>query len=92
MDAAASPPWHFARTATDLTERSTHMRKFIISTIALASLASVAFLYSAGPADAKKMTCQQKAAACESRCARRGGDWVACIYRTCVHQYGTCGN
>jgi hypothetical protein len=68
------------------------MRKFIIPALALASVASVTLLYSAGPADAKKSTCQLKAQACEQRCAKRGGDWVACIYRTCVHQYGTCGN
>lgn len=91
MDAAASPPWHQVGTATDLTERSTHMRKFIISTLALASLASMTLLYPTSPAVAKKMTCQQKAQACEQRCAKRGGDWVACIYRTCNKQYGTCG-
>ena len=38
------------------------MRKSIISTVALASLASLTLLYSAGPADAKRMTCEQKAA------------------------------
>lgn len=67
------------------------MRKSIISTVALASLASLTLLYSAGPADAKRMTCEQKAAACERRCTSRGGDWTGCIYRTCSKQYGTCG-
>jgi hypothetical protein len=37
------------------------------------------------------MTCQQKAAACESRCARAYKDYTECIYRTCTKQYGTCG-
>jgi hypothetical protein len=67
------------------------MRKSIISTVALASLASAMLLSPTGPAVAKKMTCEQKAAACERRCAGRGGDWMACINRTCDKQYGTCG-
>ena len=67
------------------------MRKSIISAMALASLASLTVLYSAGPAEAKKMTCQQKAAACERRCAAAYKDYMPCIYRTCNKQYGTCG-
>jgi hypothetical protein len=67
------------------------MRKSFISVLALASLAAVTFLYSAGPADAKKSICQQKAAACENRCAAQYKDYMPCIYRTCVKQYGTCG-
>ena len=67
------------------------MRKSIISTIALASLASVTLLYSAGPADAKRLTCVQKAYDCERRCARAYKDYGNCIHRTCTRQYGTCG-
>jgi len=67
------------------------MRKTLNSIIALASLASVTLLYSTAPAAAKRDTCQRKAAACESRCAATYKDWVPCVYRTCVKQYGTCG-
>ena len=68
-----------------------HMRKYIISTAVLGSLASATLLYSPVPAEAKKMTCQQKAKACERRCAAANKDFIACINRTCDRQYGTCG-
>jgi hypothetical protein len=67
------------------------MRKSISSTVAWAGLASLMLLYPAGPAAARKMTCLQKAQACESRCARAYRDYLPCIYRTCGKQYGTCG-
>ncbi|HEY6992833.1 MAG TPA: hypothetical protein VH397_03915 [Xanthobacteraceae bacterium] len=67
------------------------MRKFIIiSTAVLGSLAWMAFLYAVGPADAARMTCEQKAA-CERRCAAPHQDYAPCIVRTCNKQYGTCG-
>jgi hypothetical protein len=67
------------------------MRKSIISTVALAILASVTLLFATGPAAAKKMTCLQKARACEHRCIVAYKDYGTCIYRTCTKQYGTCG-
>jgi hypothetical protein len=67
------------------------MRKSIISAIALGTLASVALLYATAPAAAARKTCEQRAAACESRCAKAYKDYTPCIYRTCVKQYGTCG-
>jgi uncharacterized membrane protein len=91
MDAAASPHLLFSAHRNDFIERRTHMRKSIISTVALASLASVTLLYATGPAAARKMTCQQKAQACENRCAAQYKDYTTCIYRTCTKQYGTCG-
>ena len=68
------------------------MRKLTLSAVALAGLASLALLSAATPAAAKKMTCLQKAQACERRCAARYQDYVPCIHRTCDKQYGTCGN
>jgi hypothetical protein len=68
------------------------MRKFIVSAITLVSLSSMSFLAAAGPASAKKMTCLQKAQACERRCAKSYSDWNNCVVRTCNVQYGTCGN
>jgi hypothetical protein len=67
------------------------MSKSIISTIALGSLALVALLYATAPAAAARKTCEQRASACESRCAKAYKDYTPCIYRTCVKQYGTCG-
>ncbi len=69
------------------------MRKSISSIVALAGLASMMLLYPTGPAAAKKMTCVQKAQACERRCAARNSEsnWMNCVYRTCGKQYGTCG-
>jgi hypothetical protein len=67
------------------------MRKFIISTVALGSLASVVPVYATAPAVAARQTCLQKAQACERRCAARYEHYTACIYRTCNTQYGTCG-
>jgi hypothetical protein len=45
------------------------MRKLIIWTTVLGSLAWMMLVYAIGPADAAKSTCQVKAAACESGCA-----------------------
>jgi hypothetical protein len=69
------------------------MRNSLISIVALASLASVTLLSAASPAAARLKTCQQKATACENRCAGRydSNNYVNCIYRTCAKQYGTCG-
>jgi hypothetical protein len=67
------------------------MRKAIISTVALGSLGVAALLHATGPAAAARQTCEQKAAACESRCAKAYKDYTPCIYRTCAKQYGTCG-
>jgi hypothetical protein len=69
------------------------MREFLTSIVALASLASVTLLSAANLAAAKPMSCQQKATACENRCAGRydSNNYVNCIYRTCAKQYGTCG-
>jgi hypothetical protein len=69
------------------------MRDSLISIVALAGLASFTLLSAANPAAAKARTCQQKATACESRCAGRydSNNYVNCIYRTCAKQYGTCG-
>jgi hypothetical protein len=69
------------------------MRDSLISIVALASLASFMFLSAASPAAARPKTCQQKATACESRCAGRfdSNNYVNCVYRTCAKQYGTCG-
>ena len=68
------------------------MQKLIASTVALASLAALSIVIPAGPAAAAKMTCQQKASACERRCAARYQDYMSCINRTCDKQYGRCGN
>lgn len=67
------------------------MRKFIYSTAVIGALASLTLLSSAAPADAKKMTCQAKAQACERRCAANYSNWNDCVYRTCTKQYGSCG-
>jgi hypothetical protein len=67
------------------------MRKSIISAVALGSLAVTALLYATAPAAAARRTCEQRATACESRCAKAYKDYTPCIYRTCVKQYGTCG-
>ncbi|MBI5318034.1 hypothetical protein [Bradyrhizobium sp.] len=67
------------------------MRKLILSTVTLAGLASL-LLSAAGPAAAAKMTCLQKAQACERRCAAQYKDYPTCIHRTCDKQYGRCGN
>jgi hypothetical protein len=45
------------------------MRKPIIWTAVLGSLAWMMLVYATAPAGAAKSTCQVKAAACESRCA-----------------------
>ena len=66
------------------------MRKTLNSIIALVSLALVPLMYSTAPAAAKD-ACQMKAEACERRCMRAYKEYTACIYRTCVKQYGTCG-
>jgi hypothetical protein len=66
------------------------MRKSIISTFALASLASVALLQATAPAAAARKSCLQKAQSCEQRCAGRYSDWVPCISRTCNPQYDNC--
>lgn len=67
------------------------MRKSIIAAAVLGSLAWMVLLYAVGPSDAARMTCEQKAAACEMRCARAYKNYTDCIYRTCSKQYGTCG-
>lgn len=43
------------------------MRKSIIWTAVLGSLAWMALVYAIGPTDAARVTCEQKAAACERR-------------------------
>jgi hypothetical protein len=63
--------------------------KSIIPTAALAGLAAGTLLYSAAPADAKSQ-CLTKHQSCESRCAKRYGDFLPCIYRTCNKQYDNC--
>jgi hypothetical protein len=45
------------------------MRKAMVSTVALGSLAWIALLYATAPAAAARQTCLQKAQACERRCA-----------------------
>lgn len=70
------------------------MLKSIISTIAVASLASVTLLYSADPAAAKKLnSCQIKHSYCSERCIMRndGAQVDACIRRTCDVQHRGCG-
>ena len=66
------------------------MRKSIISTLALASLASLMLLYPVGPADAKKAACLSKYYKCSSRCFNNNnpGD---CVVRTCERQLSNCG-
>jgi hypothetical protein len=66
------------------------MRKSIISTIALASLASVTLLYAASPAAAR--SCQQRYLDCQGRCMNNntGGGIGGCITRTCIHQNDQC--
>jgi hypothetical protein len=71
------------------------MRKLIISTVTLASLASLALVSASQPVAAKKLadpTCTRKANECARRCAANNDDWFACINRTCDKQYGRCGN
>ena len=53
------------RLARRIIIRSTHMRKSIIWTAVLGSLAWMALVYAVGPTDAARMTCEQKATACE---------------------------
>jgi hypothetical protein len=71
------------------------MRKSIISSVALASLASLTLLYTAGPADAKKLnSCQLKHSHCSERCLMKAsseGQGSACIRRTCDVQHRGCG-
>ena len=70
------------------------MRKLILPTIALASLA-VALVSASQPVAAKKLadpTCTRKANECARRCAANNTDWFACINRTCDKQYGSCNN
>jgi hypothetical protein len=64
------------------------MRKSIISTLALASLASVTLLFAADPAAAKPRSCNQKFQDCIGRCMFKDG--VACAQRTCVPQERNC--
>jgi hypothetical protein len=71
------------------------MRKLIISTVALASLASLALVNAGQPVAAKQLadpTCTRNANECARRCAANNDDWFACISRTCDEQYGRCGN
>jgi hypothetical protein len=70
------------------------MRQSIIASVALASLASVTLLYTAGPADAKRLNaCQIKHSLCSERCIMRndGAQIGACIQRTCDVQHRGCG-
>lgn len=46
------------------------MRKSIIWTAVLGSLAWIMLVYAIGPAAAARQTCEQQAAECEQRCAR----------------------
>jgi hypothetical protein len=55
------------RLARRIMIRSTHMRKSIIWTAVLGSLAWMALVCAIGPTDAARVTCEQKAAACERR-------------------------
>jgi hypothetical protein len=66
------------------------MRKSIISSMALASLACVTLLYSADPAAAR--TCSQRVSACNNRCQALGEDAKikSCNQRTCMPQYKQC--
>ena len=66
------------------------MRKFIISTITLASLASITLLSATGPVAAAKMTCTQKYNQCGRHCAAQYKDYPTCIYRTCDKLYDRC--
>lgn len=71
------------------------MRKLIISTVALASLASLSLASAIQPVAAKKLadpTCTRKANECARRCAANNADMFPCIARTCDKQYGRCGN
>ena len=65
------------------------MRKSIISTVALASLAGVALVYSAEPAAAKS-ACQAKFNSCNSRGFAKYDDPFPCIHRTCDRQFDNC--
>ena len=70
------------------------MRQSIIASVALASVASVTLLYTAGPADAKRLNaCQIKHSYCSERCIMRndGAQIGACIQRTCDVQHRGCG-
>ena len=66
------------------------MRKSIIATVALASLAFVPLLYSAEPAAAR--TCGQRLDACSNRCFALGEDAKirSCNQRTCNPQFKQC--
>ena len=66
------------------------MRKFIISSVTLASLASITFLSATGPVAAAKMTCTQKYNQCGRHCAAQYKDYPTCIYRTCDKLYDRC--
>jgi hypothetical protein len=74
------------------------VHKSIISTVALASVASVALLCAAEPAGAKQMTrCQVKHSWCTERCIMNSGhgeDSISkgnsCVARTCNHQFKAC--
>jgi hypothetical protein len=72
----------------------TFIPKAIIPAIALASLTCAALLATAEPAAAKAMTCSQKSAACDDRCAKANPgsleDSAGCRRRTCNHQYRKC--
>ena len=68
------------------------MRNLFLSAVALAGLSSLSFLSATDASAAAKMSCLQKAQACERRCAKQYKDYPTCIHRTCDKQYGRCGN
>jgi hypothetical protein len=68
------------------------MCKFTTSTIAAALVAVVAGLSTPAAARQPKSEaeCKSKFDACQQRCANKGGDWTACINRTCIPQHENC--
>jgi hypothetical protein len=69
----------------------TLVRQSILSSVALAGVTSLAFLFGAGPASAATMTaCQAKHSECSERCIANNADGGVCIQRTCTHQFKAC--
>jgi hypothetical protein len=65
------------------------IRKSVVSSAVLGSLASAMLLHAAGPAAAR--TCQERYNGCQARCFYKPDDQIStCIQRTCIHQERAC--
>jgi hypothetical protein len=71
------------------------IRKFLVLTLTLGTVAAGTFIIEAPPVEAKRMSCLQKYRACQVRCSSNGGigsdGWYSCHNRTCAPQFDRCG-